>query len=64
MIDKIVFIGNTGAGSIPEASPFQFPMMMLILFAIMYFLNDTSAKKKRKKSVKQCSMAFKAVIKF
>ena len=22
MIDKIVFIGNTGAGSIPEASPF------------------------------------------
>ena len=47
MIDKIVFIGNTGAGSIPEASPFQFPMMMLILFAIVYFLMIRPQKRKR-----------------
>lgn len=48
MIDKIVFIGNTGAGSIPEASPFQFPMMMLILFAIMYFLMIRPQKRREK----------------
>ena len=47
MIDKIVFIGNTGAVLIPEASPFQFPMMMLILFAIMYFLMIRPQERKR-----------------
>ena len=41
-------MANTAPVASAEASPFQFPIMMLILFAIMYFLMIRPQKRREK----------------
>ena len=48
MINEMIVVANASPASIPEASPFQFPIMMLILFAIMYFLMIRPQKRREK----------------
>ena len=47
MINEMIVVANA-SGCSPEASPFQFPIMMLILFAIMYFLMIRPQKRREK----------------
>ena len=47
MINEMIVVANA-ARCESEASPFQFPIMMLILFAIMYFLMIRPQKRREK----------------
>jgi preprotein translocase subunit YajC len=48
MINEMIVMANTAPVASAEASPFQFPIMMLILFAIMYFLMIRPQKRREK----------------
>ena len=48
MINEMIVMANTAPVASAEASPCQFPIMMLILFAIMYFLMIRPQKRREK----------------
>ena len=48
MINEMIVMANTAPVASAEASPYQYPIMMLILFAIMYFLMIRPQKRREK----------------
>ena len=58
MASTTFIMANVTAQPMPEASPYQFPIMMLILFGIMYVMM-IRPQRRREKSAKNCLIIFR-----